>query len=264
MNTSTKQKIAFAASLVLFSAAQLACRSNEPALAAPQSPAASPIIALTPSMAPAVSPVMAPAPSTHSAATSPDAVPNEALTLPDGFRLDHVVTGTFQKALPVVVVVDKKKHLTHVFQYQSTGITEVLAVQNCTGKRSTPTPEGRCVIMSKQMDPTWKPPVSIDPRQKVVAPWSKTHKNPLGVAFLGLSIDHGMVGLHGTNCPKQIGMSASHGCIRHRNADILKLAKLVRVGTPVYIVHSMPTAKISSKDMLPTGLSRAIYISHTL
>jgi len=42
-------------------------------------------------------------------------------------------------------------------------------------------------------------------------------------------------GIHGTNNPRSIGTSVSHGCIRMRNEDIETLFRIVDVGTPVYI-----------------------------
>jgi lipoprotein-anchoring transpeptidase ErfK/SrfK len=45
----------------------------------------------------------------------------------------------------------------------------------------------------------------------------------------------GRVGLHGTNEPGLIGSSVSHGCIRLRNAPIRRLARILPLGTPVYI-----------------------------
>jgi hypothetical protein len=45
----------------------------------------------------------------------------------------------------------------------------------------------------------------------------------------------GYVGVHGTNEPGILPGRVSHGCVRLRNADILKLAKLMPVGTPVSI-----------------------------
>jgi lipoprotein-anchoring transpeptidase ErfK/SrfK len=45
----------------------------------------------------------------------------------------------------------------------------------------------------------------------------------------------GIVGVHGTNTPGLIPGRISHGCVRLRNADILKLAKLMPVGTPLTI-----------------------------
>ena len=45
----------------------------------------------------------------------------------------------------------------------------------------------------------------------------------------------GIVGIHGTNQPGLIPGRISHGCVRLRNADILRLAKLMPVGTPLTI-----------------------------
>jgi lipoprotein-anchoring transpeptidase ErfK/SrfK len=47
--------------------------------------------------------------------------------------------------------------------------------------------------------------------------------------------DGGFVGIHGTNRPEILPGSVSHGCIRLRNADILALARLMPVGTPITI-----------------------------
>lgn len=45
----------------------------------------------------------------------------------------------------------------------------------------------------------------------------------------------GYVGVHGTNEPGLIPGRISHGCVRLKNPDILRLAKLMPVGTPVTI-----------------------------
>jgi lipoprotein-anchoring transpeptidase ErfK/SrfK len=45
----------------------------------------------------------------------------------------------------------------------------------------------------------------------------------------------GLVGVHGTTLPNLIPGRISHGCVRMKNADILKLEKLMSVGTPVTI-----------------------------
>jgi lipoprotein-anchoring transpeptidase ErfK/SrfK len=41
--------------------------------------------------------------------------------------------------------------------------------------------------------------------------------------------------IHGTNHEDKIGMPASHGCVRMKNADLLELFERVKVGTPVEI-----------------------------
>jgi hypothetical protein len=45
----------------------------------------------------------------------------------------------------------------------------------------------------------------------------------------------GFIGLHGTNQPGILPGRVSHGCIRMRNGDILRLARLMPVGTPLTI-----------------------------
>jgi L,D-transpeptidase catalytic domain len=45
----------------------------------------------------------------------------------------------------------------------------------------------------------------------------------------------GFIGIHGTNEPQLIPGRISHGCIRMRNDDILRLGRLMPVGTPVTI-----------------------------
>jgi len=45
----------------------------------------------------------------------------------------------------------------------------------------------------------------------------------------------GFVGVHGTNEPGILPGHVSHGCIRMRNPDILRLARLMPVGTPLTV-----------------------------
>jgi lipoprotein-anchoring transpeptidase ErfK/SrfK len=45
----------------------------------------------------------------------------------------------------------------------------------------------------------------------------------------------GFVGIHGTDAPQLLPGRVSHGCIRLRNEDILRLRRLMPVGTPVTI-----------------------------
>jgi hypothetical protein len=45
----------------------------------------------------------------------------------------------------------------------------------------------------------------------------------------------GVVGIHGTNRPQLIPGRISHGCIRLRNRDILRLGKRLQMGTPITI-----------------------------
>jgi lipoprotein-anchoring transpeptidase ErfK/SrfK len=45
----------------------------------------------------------------------------------------------------------------------------------------------------------------------------------------------GFIGIHGTDRPELIPGRVSHGCIRMRNADIQRLARMMPIGTPIII-----------------------------
>ncbi len=48
--------------------------------------------------------------------------------------------------------------------------------------------------------------------------------------------DGGYIGIHGTDTPRILPGRVSHGCIRLRNADIERLARMMPVGSPVTIL----------------------------
>jgi lipoprotein-anchoring transpeptidase ErfK/SrfK len=59
--------------------------------------------------------------------------------------------------------------------------------------------------------------------------------NPVGVAWVGL--DRPGYGMHGTPHPEEVGRTESHGCFRLANWNAEYLVRIVRVGTPVYVVN---------------------------
>jgi lipoprotein-anchoring transpeptidase ErfK/SrfK len=91
------------------------------------------------------------------------------------------------------------------------------------GRPSWPTPKGRFYIRNKLTDfatPFYGPlAFGTSARSRVLTDW------PGG----------GFIGIHGTNEPQLLPGRVSHGCIRLRNRDILLLAELMPVGTPVTI-----------------------------
>jgi hypothetical protein len=100
----------------------------------------------------------------------------------------------------------------------------LLVVPAAIGSAATPTPTGRYYV-----------------NQKLVAP------DPLGAygpVALGISAfspvlktwaQGGPIAIHGTNQATLLGSAVSHGCIRVRNADVLRLWRLAPTGTPVLI-----------------------------
>ncbi len=57
--------------------------------------------------------------------------------------------------------------------------------------------------------------------------------NPVGVMWIALNKKG--IGLHGTSDPDGIGRSASHGCVRLANWDVVRVARRVKAGVPVTI-----------------------------
>ena len=91
------------------------------------------------------------------------------------------------------------------------------------GKSVWPTPRGEFYIRDKMTsfaNPVYGPiAFGTSARSAVLTDW------PGG----------GFVGVHGTNEPRILPGRVSHGCIRMPNASILKLARLMPVGTPLTV-----------------------------
>jgi hypothetical protein len=95
------------------------------------------------------------------------------------------------------------------------------------GKQSTPSPTGTFMIVSRVSNPTYSH------RGKVIGPGAG---NPVGTRWMGLSVNG--YGIHGTNAPKSIGKTVSHGCIRMKKQDVEELFDEVRAGDEVKIVSA--------------------------
>jgi hypothetical protein len=91
------------------------------------------------------------------------------------------------------------------------------------GTEAAPTPAGEFAVrseLSRYASPFYGPiAFGTTARSAVLTDW------PEG----------GFVGIHGTDEPQLIPGRVSHGCIRLRNSDIVRLARLMPVGTPVTI-----------------------------
>jgi hypothetical protein len=92
------------------------------------------------------------------------------------------------------------------------------------GTEEFPTPSGSFYIREKltNFDNPFYGPVAFgtSARSHVLTDWP----------------DGGSIGIHGTNRPHLLPGRVSHGCIRMRNKDILRLSRIMPVGTPVTVV----------------------------
>jgi L,D-transpeptidase catalytic domain len=91
------------------------------------------------------------------------------------------------------------------------------------GKASTPTPAGDYWIRERLKNLGGSP--VYGPYAFGTAAYSGLSEWPGG----------GVIGIHGTNQPELIPGRPSHGCIRVPNAKILRLVKLMPIGTPLKI-----------------------------
>ena len=101
---------------------------------------------------------------------------------------------------------------------------KVFSARIGVGTGSTPTPRGRFYIRERLSGPALGPiygPVAFG-----TSAYSRLSDWPRG----------GVVGIHGTNQPGLIPGRPSHGCIRMKNGDIRRLARLLPIGTPVRII----------------------------
>jgi lipoprotein-anchoring transpeptidase ErfK/SrfK len=101
----------------------------------------------------------------------------------------------------------------------------VLRTKTVVGKASTPTPTGMFFVtdLLRPHDPNG----SYGPYAFNLSAHSRV--------FFHFAGGDGVVAIHGTDAPWLLGQSASHGCVRVRNAVIRRLARVLPLGTPVLI-----------------------------
>jgi hypothetical protein len=123
------------------------------------------------------------------------------------------------RVLTTALEIDKRRLKARLFDDGR----EVWTASIGIGAPSTPTPSGRYWIRERL--PNLGGNAAYGPLAFGTAAYSRLSEWPGG----------GVIGLHGTNAPGLIPGRPSHGCIRVRNDKIVKLDKLMPVGTPVWI-----------------------------
>ncbi|MGH7131912.1 MAG: L,D-transpeptidase family protein [Phycisphaerales bacterium] len=114
--------------------------------------------------------------------------------------------------------------------------TQVMLVHCSIARLAEKRPAGELHVSVVAMDPEytfdpkdWPEVDNVSTRLRI-APGPR---NPVGMAWVGL--DKPGYGMHGTVRPQDIGKTGSHGCFRLANWDAVRLAKAVKVGTPVAV-----------------------------
>ncbi|MGL6210008.1 MAG: L,D-transpeptidase [Paracoccaceae bacterium] len=112
---------------------------------------------------------------------------------------------------------------------------------------------GEALITERKSWPTWTPPKEMIERKPELAKWEKGQpggtENPLGARALYLTtngVDYGYR-IHGTPEWFSIGKSASSGCIRMINQDVMDLYNRVPDGSKVIV--------LTATGEMPKGLT---------
>ena len=172
--------------------------------------------------------------------------PNATVPVGQRLRIDnrHIVPSVIEPGMLVVNVPQR------MLFYDDEGNTSGVPVAVGTAAWRTPTQP--FTIVTKEVDPTWEVPVSIQEEARragkslpaVVPPGPK---NPLGRFWLGLSIPS--VGIHGTNAPSSIYRVTTHGCIRVGPDDIASLFSRVAVGTRGVVIYEPILLAMTDHDV---------------
>jgi L,D-transpeptidase ErfK/SrfK len=160
----------------------------------------------------------------------PNALLKEAQTL----RIDnrHIVPNSLSDGILINIPQRMLFHMRqgHVIQSYAVGL----------GCPDWPTPARKFTVITKEENPTWDVPKSIQEEmrregkivQQRVPPCPE---NPLGKQWMGLSIRG--YGIHGTIAPTSIYQFRTHGCIRLHPDDIAALFAEISTGTPGLLLY---------------------------
>ena len=106
------------------------------------------------------------------------------------------------------------------------------------GKAGWETPTGRYRVEEMIEDPDFiKFDDTVVP-PRIIKRFPPGPLNPLGKRWIQFAHGEGWtLGIHGTPNPELLGQAVSHGCVRMRNADVVRVYDRVHVGTPVIVEH---------------------------
>lgn len=119
-----------------------------------------------------------------------------------------------------LIVVDLKAHQLTVYQR---GVP-IFQAPVGVGRASLPTPTGHFWIAE-----------AFSSDDAAYGPWAFGTTAYASAATIADGFKNGIVGIHGTNLPNLIPGNPSHGCIRLRDVNILKLKRIVDIGTAVWV-----------------------------
>jgi L,D-transpeptidase ErfK/SrfK len=149
-------------------------------------------------------------------------------------RIDnrHIVPGALEDG----ILINLPQRLLFLFEDGHVVAWYPIAI----GRADWQTPTGSYEIVTKEKNPVWEVPPSIQREmrrkgERVRAVVLPGPDNPLGNYWLGLSLS--CCGIHGTNAPQSIYTFQTHGCIRLGPQNAAELFSRVSVALSVEIVY---------------------------
>ena len=131
-----------------------------------------------------------------------------------------------------LITIDRKERMLELTENDRL----LAAVPITPGGGALPTPEGEWKITGIAAMPTFRWDEGVlnhGIRTETFYNLPPGPNNPVGVLWCQLNKPG--IGIHGTNTPQTIGRSASHGCMRVANWDVIRLSKLITEGMKVVI-----------------------------
>ncbi|SNX71291.1 lipoprotein-anchoring transpeptidase ErfK/SrfK [Cereibacter ovatus] len=149
---------------------------------------------------------------------------------------------------PGTIIINPQARVLYFITGKNTAIRYGIAVGKAGFEWS-----GTAVVANRRPWPTWTPPKEMIERKPELVKWEKGQPggptNPLGARALYLETNGRDYGyrIHGTPEWQSIGRSASSGCIRMINQDVIDLYERVPDGAKVIVM--------TRDGKMPTGLT---------
>ena len=137
---------------------------------------------------------------------------------------------------PTIVTVDRGRFLLTLWKMKGGRDVRAHRFEVGIGSVGHATPAGMYFIQSKSRNPAWRAPDSdwVDQSLRGKTFLYDDPRNPFAGGFVSLGGTDG-IGIHGTKFDPKVGARVSHGCIRMRTDEFLKLYDKFLIGSPVFI-----------------------------
>lgn len=147
--------------------------------------------------------------------------------------------------VPVFITIDRVRFQLRLYRAKG-GSVSVHEYPIATGVAGRETPPGEYRVVGHSRTPDWLAPPwaeAVDelgvPIAGRVFPFESPH-NPFAGGFISLDDgdpdnDNSGIGIHGTKFDPRVGTQASHGCVRVRTEDFLRIYGRALVGSVVVI-----------------------------